>query len=976
MAEKAFGIPISENVHRQLVARKALMESNDKLTDQNMLLNNRGSFVRVVSSVNSKDLPSDSEFTSDLASSFILHGGTLTKQENEDGKTEFKMREGFILNDVDDVGAYHFDDQIGYRPMAGINSFTVQSMGTYGTLKKAEIGFSVWSLQQLDAVEKLFFRPGFNILVEYGNSSYIDTTEVKAFENYNIDTYQTSLAEVYLNGSKTLPELQKMIVEKQEETSYNYSGFLGRIINFSWSYNKSGGFDCTVSIQAKGEIVESLGILMSNNKNSKLNEFFEDNDAKSDNSTLLEVLKVLKKKGENYKFMFNNLRGKDLQPLPEDQYFVTNSFGFNIAGLDKGVVQGEDAKKYQVGRGFENRFRFINLGLLMAVCNELLMPRNEKNILESYLRTGRYKSSKLSSTFITFPGHVALNPGICMLPFKSGDGVYYSDLEMYGGTLPWEVEETKSIAHAEPENVYSIMVNLDHLISIVEAFAKSKADNVESSDNVFTFIKKVLGDINTNLGGINKLDLDLDKVNNEWRVVDRNYYDPETVAEGDKYVTLDLVGLGSLVTEFKLDSKISGEMTKMIAISAAVSGNDVGSSGINKYNEGVKDRFKKTLTTGPTETEPSDDLASDQEKANQEALDYGAKVQAAYTLYCSKTKKWDREAFRNNASNHRMYTEACYKHNQRTKRQSGQKAPFKGIIPLSLSLTMDGISGLKVGEAFKIQNNILPTRYHNNVGFIITGLTDNVDTSGRWETEISTRMFMLPSTEEPDPGFLAAQEKIAKQKEEARKKAEVNTAERQKAVVETYGEPGDTSKHATVAVPDGFNLQYEGKKVFNIKGVHQDVADGLHTALTEIKDEYGSDKIKRLGINVYAGVYNKRPKRGGTTFSLHSWGIAIDLLPNLNKLNQRAPDANFSRKEYERMVEIFENNGWYSLGKSQNYDWMHFQAWNPDENEYDRKNKKVKTITQDGGVTYLKGTLKKEGAPFGFKYNMDGTKVK
>ena len=218
--------------------------------------------------------------------------------------------------------------------------------------------------------------------------------------------------------------------------------------------------------------------------------------------------------------------------------------------------------------------------------------------------------------------------------------------------------------------------------------------------------------------------------------------------------------------------------------------------------------------------------------------------------------------------------------------------------------------------------------------------------------------------------------KYQKQKEEARKKAEVNTAERQKAVVETYGEPGDTSKHATVAVPDGFNLQYDGKKVFNIKGVHQDVADGLHSALTEIKEAYGTDKIKRLGINVYAGVYNKRQKRNGTTWSLHSWGIAIDLLPNLNKLNQRAPDANFSRKEYEQMVEIFENNGWYSLGKAQNYDWMHFQAWNPDENEYDRKNKKVGTITQDGKVTYLQGSLKKEGAPFGFKYNMDGTEVK
>ena len=566
----------------------------------------------------------------------------------------------------------------------------------------------------------------------------------------------------------------------------------------------------------------------------------------------------------------------------------------------------------------------------MALCNSFLIPKNEKGEKETYFRTNRYES-KLSSTYITFPGHIAANPAICMLKENSDDNGYYTDKELYGGKLPSEVKGVEG----EIENIYSILLNVDHLINIVEGFAESKVDNSSADTNVFSYLKKVLQDITTNLGGINQFDLDLDKRINEWRVVDRNFYDPEKVS-GDKYLTLDLVGLGSLVTDFKLETKISGDLTNALAIAAAVSGDDASMTGIARYNDGVTDRYKKKLKTGPGEEESDDDESDDQEKINEQALEYGGNVLKVYSTYAN-AKKWDREAFRKVANDHREYTEAAYKFSQKYRRQKKEKAAYKGIIPMDLGFTIDGISGLKVGEAFTIQNTILPTRYHNAVGFIITNITDSVTTDNKWQTEIGTKMFMLPSTEEPDPSFAAAQEKLAEQKKKQKKKAEkaVANTKRQQAIVDRYGEPGDKDNLVTVVLPAGLNLTYDGKKQTKIKGVHKDVSANLLNAFDQLIATYGTEKLTSLKINFYSGYYNKRTKRGGTTWSMHSWGIAIDLYASKNWLTTKAPDALFSKAEYQTFIDIMENNGFYSLGRAKNYDYMHFQAWDPSIKESD-----------------------------------------
>ena len=93
-----------------------------------------------------------------------------------------------------------------------------------------------------------------------------------------------------------------------------------------------------------------------------------------------------------------------------------------------------------------------------------------------------------------------------------------------------------------------------------------------------------------------------------------------------------------------------------------------------------------------------------------------------------------------------------------------------------------------------------------------------------------------------------------------------------------------------------------------------------------ILNVYGLENINALGINLFGGCFNYRQMRGGSSWSRHSWGTAIDLDPVRNQLHETKKTARFARREYQEMIDIFEAHGWLSLGRLKNYDWMHFEV--------------------------------------------------
>ena len=142
-----------------------------------------------------------------------------------------------------------------------------------------------------------------------------------------------------------------------------------------------------------------------------------------------------------------------------------------------------------------------------------------------------------------------------------------------------------------------------------------------------------------------------------------------------------------------------------------------------------------------------------------------------------------------------------------------------------------------------------------------------------------------------------------------------------------YGKPNETGKGylVTIKLPFPMRLAWDLKNKVTKITCHKLAADKLMAIFNDLLAHYGYDEIVRLGIDLYGGCFNYRAMRGGSEWSLHSWGIAIDFDPARNQLKESKKTARFARPEYKPMIDIFYKHGFESLGREKDYDWMHFQ---------------------------------------------------
>lgn len=145
----------------------------------------------------------------------------------------------------------------------------------------------------------------------------------------------------------------------------------------------------------------------------------------------------------------------------------------------------------------------------------------------------------------------------------------------------------------------------------------------------------------------------------------------------------------------------------------------------------------------------------------------------------------------------------------------------------------------------------------------------------------------------------------------------------ERSLTDFYGPVGPSSL-ITITLPYRMRLAWNHSQTVTRTSCHRKVAESLQAALEGILDLYGDlAAVKDARMDLYGGCYNKRPQRGGRSWSLHAWGAAIDLDPTRNRNSWPWPSRGTMPPE---VIDIFEALGWKSGARAWGRDAMHFQA--------------------------------------------------
>lgn len=136
------------------------------------------------------------------------------------------------------------------------------------------------------------------------------------------------------------------------------------------------------------------------------------------------------------------------------------------------------------------------------------------------------------------------------------------------------------------------------------------------------------------------------------------------------------------------------------------------------------------------------------------------------------------------------------------------------------------------------------------------------------------------------------------------------------------------ANQATLEMPKGYPLRiaWDLRKSASRFSCHEKIHDAAKRVLSRVLDHYGPARIRELGLDLFGGCLNVRRMRGGSAWSTHAWGAALDFDPERNQLKWDKSRARFARHEYERWWSLWEEEGFVSLGRRKDYDWMHVQA--------------------------------------------------
>lgn len=721
---------------KQINLRQDKMSNRD--ADTLSWQNTNSANIRLTSSVNVEE-PKLAKYLgvglgNELAKTHVLENGELYYDKS---KQTFRQRYS-----IGDKGGAYGDKNNGTRtsahgilPMSGIMSVAIQSLGAIGSLQTATINLRVNSLAELERIELLYCRVGYTLLLEITNSIFFQNNGAytTAYPKYNIlDAVNLSQEQIYSDIFSTSdnPLTKNNKTKLVENSSGNYLPMFGTVKNFRIT-NVGGSdvsYDVSIDMISSSAILESLKI----NYISKLD---------LDSFTLIsdaQKLSIIKDTGKS---KLNGL----LSVIKEH---IRNNFDQENVGqnfLKYGITDIETFGAIRFLGGFvttdsptnnESFKSYIKFDDFVTILNNKVLLATEKKLpyVKLSLQDERGEDLTIFGHYLQIPTDL----NVCYI-----ESCKNIDLLRYRLNLTDKSEQNEDTKFFVDEKynkglLKNIYINIDFLIQAITDSKKGENTTLSS------YLEYVLTHINDSLGYLNNFKLITDATSNVIRIIDASYTEDKVTK--DKLLTLELSGLKTIVRSYNMSSAITPDIANMVTIASGV--NSGGETGVNTavfdiFNRGLSDRIVKQ------KLEPESNSTNSTDKIIDKATQNASYMETTLGSYVTKL---------NNSAGYivvdgdvaQALKEFINLEVQLQQQLNGNDLHSSvGILPIKLSVVMDGVSGFKIGDCFKVPSSMLPISYRGfgkttKIGFVITRMGHNIS-DNRWITNLETQTIILDS---------------------------------------------------------------------------------------------------------------------------------------------------------------------------------------------------------------------------------------
>jgi murein DD-endopeptidase MepM/ murein hydrolase activator NlpD len=737
------GEGFSEEIIGQIDVRQKVIGSINRTNEQLTYLNTKTGWAKLVSSVDIEgEAPRGIGLSgAELAKQYVLFNGTSNESPNTGGQETYQKAGVATSNVMHTKYAYGVGGlDFGLRPMPGIKSASVKTE-TRGSLKTATIQIQANNRQQFDIIDILYLRLGYSVLLEWGWSSYFNN------DGSYVNDNPYSLADDFLLGKLKYNDILKTIQERRLASKGNYDAIIGKVVNFTWNFTKDGTYEITLTLRSLGDVIESLkanALLPSTSTKIKLPTPKPTTTPDAANTAAPSSEDVIKDFVNAHQigreFYLSQQKLSKLPVLPSG-LATLSSTDTELTG-----VEGESVIYFkQVYAGKGGTQYYVRLGYFLGWLKKYVIPYVDNKDV-ALLKV----DNDVKSNIIYLLGRqLSSDPGVCLFKtrfnFPSGGHSQFADL---ADEFSFFINENR---YGYIMNAY---FNLTYILNQLDALK-----DTEGKVSLFDLIKSLCDGWNQSTGSFSKLEPSIDEITNEIKIVDQVVLpDAKSILENLKKPTstavFDVYGYyynnngtsqAGFVRDINFTTTIPPNLATMITIGSTANGYVVGqdSTALKAMNAGLKDRFKENINTPDSSKEDDAKEKASKKSLNEkynEALDaFQVFVNEIGSRNGLTRPKYNQEAitaFKNTAV-------TFYEYDQVKQTQEAQNtdksiaSPNGGFLPFDLSLTMDGLSGMKVYQKYTIPTDFLPSNYPTSLEFLIKGITHTIQNND-WVTNIES----------------------------------------------------------------------------------------------------------------------------------------------------------------------------------------------------------------------------------------------